>query len=232
MKLFRENNGDGRFRVKLPWKINPDNMENNRAQAINRDIKLIKQLKRQNLYGQFEEQIQEMIDTGIIKRVNEDYPKRYLPLLAVIKPDKESTKVRVCLDAKSKYNGFSWNDGQYKGKVEMTDVWEIITRFRCGDVTLLGDIKKMFWQIRLSEEEEQYHGIIFNGDTLVFTRLSFGGKSSPNIADGCMIKIAEHGEEKYPQATNTLLDKRYVDDIADSNLDVIEILCGVTWLLN
>ena len=33
MKLSREN-GDGRFKVNLPWKINPDVMENNRSQAI------------------------------------------------------------------------------------------------------------------------------------------------------------------------------------------------------
>ena len=66
------------------------------------------------------------------------YPKRYLPLLAIVNLDRESIKVRVCLDAKSKYKGVSLNDVLLKGRLEMNDI-------RSGKNALLGDIKNIFF---------------------------------------------------------------------------------------
>ena len=58
----------------------------------------------------FEEQINEVMKEGVLHRVVARYPKRYLPLLAIVNLERESTKVRVCLDAKSKYKGVSLYD--------------------------------------------------------------------------------------------------------------------------
>ena len=57
----------------------------------------------------------------------------------------------------------------------------------------------------------------------VFTRICFGSKSSPNIADTCMVKVAKSGEEDYPYTAHVLTEKRYVDDIgeANSNLNIV-----------
>ena len=68
-----------------------------------------------------------MVNGGILKAVDKELPKRYLPLLAVIDLQRDSTKIRVCLDGKSRYHGLSFNDALFKGKLEMTDVMEIIT---------------------------------------------------------------------------------------------------------
>ena len=42
-----------------------------------------------------------MISLVMLRKVDSSYPKRYLPLLAVVDLEKESTKVRVCLDSKT-----------------------------------------------------------------------------------------------------------------------------------
>ena len=131
-----------------------------------------------------------------------------------MQPNKETTKVRVCLDAKSKYRNVSLNDALLKGKLEMPDIMQIITRFRVGKVAMIGDIQKMFWQIRLHPDDQQYHGVIWKGKSFVFTRVSFGGKPSPPIADESMIKIAHEGKTDYPLAADAILDNRYMDDIA------------------
>ena len=66
---------------------------------------------------------------------------------------------------------FSFNDALVKRKLE-------ITQFRCGEISITGDVRKMFWQILLDKTNEQYHGIVYKGQTYVFTRVSFGGTSS------------------------------------------------------
>ena len=80
----------------------------------------------------------------------------------------------------------------------MTDVMEVITQFRCGEIGITGDVRNMFWQISLDKTDEQYHGVVYKGQTYVFTRVSFGGTSSPNIAEACMVYIAASGERTHP----------------------------------
>ena len=184
------------------------NLENNRLHAINRDRKLMKQLSNRGIKELFDAQIKEMVETGILRKVDDDHPKRYLPLLAVINMEKESTKVRVCLDAKSKYRGLSFNAALFIGKLETMNIMEIITQFRSGKFAISGDIRKMFWQILLDKYDEPYHGIICEGETYVFTRISFGGTPSPNIADECMLTIAKRGEGPYPAESKVIREKR------------------------
>ena len=54
-------------------------------------------------------------------------------------------------------------------------------------------------------------------DTYVFTRICFGNKPSPTIAELSMIKMAQVGKETHPLASNMLLKNRYVDDIIESS---------------
>ena len=172
MKSAWSNDGTGRFQVELPWKINPKTLDNNREQAMNRDFNLRHKLnKSAMIYELFQEQILDMVKNGIIYEVDPEYPKRYLPLLAVINLEKDSSKVRICLDAKCKFKGISLNGALLNGRLEMVDIFQVLTRFRCGAFAILEDIKEMFWQIRLSDDDAQYHGISWDGQTYVFTRV-------------------------------------------------------------
>ena len=89
-----------------------------------------------------------MVATGVVRKVDAAYPKRYLPLLAVSNLERESSKVRICLDAKSKFEGISFNDYLLNGRVEMNDIFKVLNGFRCGSCAIQGDVKKMFWQIK------------------------------------------------------------------------------------
>ena len=144
---------------------------------------------------------------GIIEKTNPLRVKRYIPLLAVINLERESSKVRVCLDSKSKYHGLSLNDAFLKGKHQLCDIYQIIMRFRSGSSALIGDVKKMFWQIKISNEDQKYHGIIYKGETYVFTMICFGNKSSPPIAELSMVKAAQSGKESHPLAHTALIYK-------------------------
>ena len=58
----------------------------------------------------------------------------------------------------------------------------------------------MFWQIKISEEDQKYHGVIYKGKSHMFTRVCFGNTPSPPIAEIGMMKIAEHGKISHPLA--------------------------------
>ena len=203
---------DGNFNVKTPWKRKPTEEENNRFQVLARSEALEERLsKNPEVNELFNEQVREMITNGVLR------PKRYIPLIAVIDLERESTKFRICLDSKLKYFGYSLNDFLLKGKHVMSDILQIITRFRTGRYVLIGDVKKMFWQFKILEEDQKYHGIIYKGDMYVFTRVCFGNKSSPPIAETGMIKVAEQGKISHPYASFALLFKRFMDDIFEAN---------------
>ena len=106
----------------------------------------------------------------------------------------------------------------------MTDIFQGLTGFSCGKFTIQGDIKKMFCQIKLNKSDEQYHGVMFDGKTYVFTRVCFGNKSSPNIANECVMRIATEGKDKFPHGAKVITDKRYVDDILEACSGESEIM--------
>ena len=151
----------GRFEVKLPCKVDPNTLSNNWAQAINRSIALEHKLSKDlNVLHMFNEQVKEMISLGVLKKVDSSHPKCYLPLLAVVNLEKESTKVRVCLNSKTKFGGLSLNDVLLHGKYEINDIFQTIMRFRSGIYKLIGDIRKMFWQIKIVDSDQKLHCII------------------------------------------------------------------------
>ena len=100
----------------------------------------------------------------------------------------------------------------------MSDIFQVLTVFRSGDIAIQGDIKKMFWQILLSEYDQQFHGVIYKGKTHVFTRVCFGDKPSPMIADSCMRLIAEEEKDQFPEGSDVICKKRFVDDLLDSSI--------------
>ena len=227
MKDAWSNDASGRFEVKLPWKIDPATLSNNRNQAISRSISLERKLSKDpEIEKMFNDQIEEMISLNILSKIDPSYPKRYLPLLAVVNLERESSKVRVCLDSKSRHSGKSLNDAFLKGKHDIGDIFQIITRFRCGKYASVGDIRKMFWQIKIHESDQIYHGVIHKGETFVFTRVCFGNKPSPPIADASMVKMAHHGHESHPLASNALINNRFMDDLlnANSNAKVLKTI--------
>ena len=148
----------------------------------------------------FTKQIQEMISNGILKEVDESYPKRYLPLLAVTDLERESTKVRVCLDARTRHQNISMNDVLLKGRLEIPNILTIIMKYRTGEIVLIGDIQKMYWQIKIHESDHKYHGIVWNAKTFVFTRICFGEKPSSPIAEESMIRVSQAGKNTHPEA--------------------------------
>ena len=113
----------GRYEVRQPWKdthpILPDNYET----SLKRLKNLLNRLKEEpNVLLEYNAVIREQIKNGVVEEVSEPETGEvgrvhYLPHHAVIRRDKETTKLRIVYDASCKSNGTSLNDCLYTGPV-------------------------------------------------------------------------------------------------------------------
>ena len=95
--------------------------------------------------------------------------------------------MRVVYDASAKDNGPSLNDCLYTGPALAQNILDILLRFRCHKVALVGDIEKAFLMLLIQESDQDVLRFLWVDDiknpnpkitTLRFTRVVFGVSSS------------------------------------------------------
>ena len=111
----------------------------------------------------------------------------YLPHHAVIKNERDTTKTRIVFDASSKIgNNPSLNDCLHSVPCLLPLIFDILLRFRIGDVALVADIKQAFLNIEIDEGDRDFLRILWvenisekdKMDVYRFLRVVFGVTSS------------------------------------------------------
>ena len=132
-----------------------------------------------------------------------------LPHFPVIRPDIDTTKVRVVFDAAMKYEGKSLNDALRPGLKLQREVLDVLTRFRKARVALMADISEMFLQIVLREEDRSYHRFLWRDfdaskepDVYEFRRLLFGNAASPFCSQYVLHYHAQAHRTEFPRRPN------------------------------
>lgn len=122
---------------------------------------------RQNpqLLRQYNDVIQKQIEMGVLERVDimggppesisggPKGPVHYLPHHAVVKPDSQTTKVRIVYDASARSGGPSLNDCLHVGPKFNQLIMEILLRFRVHRVAVIADIEKSFLMISIDPKD-------------------------------------------------------------------------------
>lgn len=148
---------DGRYEVNLPWKeqhqILPDNFDMSRRRLMS----LLQRLQRNpEVLKEYDAVIKDQLNRGIVeivdeKDVGEMGKVHYMPHHAVIRRDKQTTKLRILYDASAKSSGPSLNDCLYIGPAMTQSVMDIILRFRSHIIALAGDIEKAFLMVSIAK---------------------------------------------------------------------------------
>ena len=90
--------------------------------------------------------IRQQLERSIVKEVKDPEVApdvtHHLPHQAVIRQDKETTKVRVVYDASARSSGPSLNDCLHTGPKFNQRILEILLRFRCYPIAFIADIEK------------------------------------------------------------------------------------------
>ena len=178
--------------------------------------------------------IKDQLQKGIVERVNESEAceigkVHYLPHHAVIRRDKETTRLRVVYDASSKSNGISLNSCLYTGPSLSQNIFDILIRFRSFKVAMISDIEKAFLMVSIAEADRNVLKFLWVDDiskekqeiiVLRFTRVIFGVSSSPFLLNATIAHHIGQYETVDPTFVERFLENIYVDDLSAGGASV------------
>ena len=187
---------NGRYKVALPWKdshpILPDNYQLN----LSRMNGLLWRLQQdKDILREYNSIIKTQIQQGIVEII--EHPEQtnaerihYLPHHAVVRRDKDTTKLRIVYDASSKVNGPSLNECLHAGPKFDQKILDVLLRFCVHKVAVAADIEKAFLMIAMTEKDRDVLRFLWVDDVsnpspktieLRFTCVVFGVLSSPSF---------------------------------------------------
>lgn len=230
-EIFEEStyrNDEGRYVVRLPFKTSNPECKHGQSKeiALRRFESLEKRLlKHPNLQEEYKNVIQDYIDQGHMCQITEQRELEdpyvvYLPHHAVIRNDKETSKVRVVFDASSKgVNNISLNDNLLVGPKLQDDLRHILMRWRKHQICIVADLVQMYRQVVVDERDTDFQRILWrtNSDDAIqhykLLRLTFGTSCAPYLAVKSLQQLAKDEQAKYPLAANITLQDYYMDDL-------------------
>ena len=232
---------DNRYEIKLPFKEGHSPVPDNYSLSQKRLARQLNRLKEDKEIAQkYDDVITEQLREGIIERVTkEDCAATsvgtitYLPHQHVLRPDKETTKLRVVFDASAKHKGegLSLNDVLDPGPSVLPLLYDILLRFRAGTVVLIGDIEKAFLNISITPEYRDFLCFLWVDDvnstdpevvTYRFGRLCFRLVSSPFLLNATVRHHMAKYVKKDPPFIETVLNSLYCDDFVGTLNDESE----------
>ncbi|XP_045449666.1 uncharacterized protein LOC123658273 [Melitaea cinxia] len=180
----------------MPFKESPEDslgesFYSARGRFLNLEKKLSKNLNFKQKYVDFIKEYQELGHLSEFDRPSFGF---YLRHHAVVREEKETTKVRIVFDASAKSSsGKSLNDIQLVGPVVRSDLFEILLRFRIHRFVLTGDIEKMYRQIEIDNSQRHLQLILWREDEeqplkiLKLNTVTYGMASAPHLATRCLL---------------------------------------------
>ena len=162
----------------------------------------------------------------------------YIPHHAV----STAKKFRIVYDASCKTTlGISSNEAQFVGPKLQRNLYEILMRFRRHKIAISADIKSMFLQVRLNQEQWNLQRIFWREHShqplkeYWLVVVTFGLASSPYLAVRSMLDIEPELEEQFPNAVNAIRNDFYMDDCITGARDeksAIELVNGIKTVLS
>ena len=167
------------------------------------------------------------LNKGYIRQVPNSEPEPdsewFLPHFPVVRPDRETTKVRIVFDASAKFNDRSLNTEALPGPKLQSNIFDILVRFRQELEVLVGDVSQMYHQLILKLEDRPFHRFPWRHlDTkslpqvYKFSRFVFGGCYCPFCTQFTWQIHTENHKSKNPLAAEAVHHNCYMDDLMPS----------------
>ncbi|XP_062714304.1 uncharacterized protein LOC134291053 [Aedes albopictus] len=213
-----------RYETGLLWRYDEIRLPNSRPMALRRYRLLEKRTaKDPELANALNQKIAEYTAKGYIRQLTKEEEEQpvarswYLPVFPVFNPNKPG-KVRIVWDAAATVFGISLNSALLKGPDQLCSLFSILLRFREHRIAITGDIREMFHQVRIRQQDRSCQRFFWkdeSGNTAVFEMcvMTFGACCSPSSAQFVKNLNAERFVAKYPQAVEVIIKRHYVDDM-------------------
>ncbi|XP_067628058.1 uncharacterized protein [Eurosta solidaginis] len=180
--------------------------------------------------------IESYIKNGYVRKLSNGEIMRnsrswFLPIFTVTNPNK--MKTRLVWDAAAKVCGVALNDVLLKGPDLMASLIGVLMRFRERRVAITGDIRQMFHQIKVRQEDLAAQQFLWRDgekarspDVYVMQVMTFGASCSPALANFIKNKNADRFISKHPEAVKAIHKNTFVDDwlqSVDSEQQMLEL---------
>ena len=226
-----------RYCTKLPWKTNHNHVPSNYDCSLSRLKSQLRKLKNEpEIMEEYNNIIQQQLNDGVIETVNGLEPAKkisYLPHMAVVRKDAETTKVRVVFDAscKERKSGTSLNDCLHVGPPLTPLLFDILVRFRENRIAIVGD--KAFLNIEVDPSDRDVLRFLWVDDiysdnpSIVEYRYKlvvFGVRSSPFLLNAVLRHHINSFKDVDPVFVSKLCQNFYVDDLVSGAGDKDQVL--------
>ncbi|XP_063630296.1 uncharacterized protein LOC134801610 [Cydia splendana] len=232
----------GRYEVHLPLKQTKEETiklcGETKQQAITRFQQIERKFQRNGkLKEEYTKVINEYLNLGHMKKVEKEDEREaiYLAHHPVIREDKDTTKVRIVYDASSKgSNGRSLNDSMLVGPTLQPDLRSLIIRWRCHKICVVGDIVKMYRQVKMTNNHTDLQRIVWRDEasgileSYQLLTVTFGTAAAPWLAVRTLLQLADDESERYPRGAAVVKDSFYMDDLMTGHEDLSEmkVICN------
>ncbi|XP_043487121.1 uncharacterized protein LOC122514393 [Polistes fuscatus] len=251
-KIFQETlrrDRRGRYVVKLPLKAElPLVATEMKRMALNSLSALHRRFARDSRLAQaYREFMKSYEELGHMSRVPRSetlcQEAWYLPHHAVVQQNNSRWKLRVVFDASRRTrDGHSLNSFLLTGPALQGDLSLILLNWRRYRVVFTADIVKMFRQIRVVPEHQDYQRIIWSPDAssepveFRLNTVTYGTACAPYLAIRTLSQLVQDEGTRFPLGARCLQTETYVDDIfagADDiatairkRVDIVELLAS------
>ncbi|XP_064463407.1 uncharacterized protein LOC135374345 [Ornithodoros turicata] len=221
---------DGHYVVSLPWKANPNTLDDNYAVAEKRLHRLVNRLTSNGCLSEYDEAVRGYLKRGHAEKAPDATGTHgrvyYMPHRAVIKPDSSSTRLRVVFDASSHASkSSSLKDHLERGSKINSDLVPVLLRFRMNAIALTADIEKAFLQIAINEADRDALRFLWFADVPTvnhpfpaveewrMTRVPFGTTTSPFLLGATLQYHLRNARDDQAHVAAILERSFYVDDL-------------------
>ena len=148
----------------LPWSIEKGDLTNNKSAVLGVMDSTIRKLgKDQSWRIIYDQQLRDLLGNGFAREVLHDELSEwvksggsvyYIAHQMALNPSSKSTPVRVVFNSSQKFRGQSLNSSWELGPDVLNSLHGVLLRFRENYFAAQGDVKKMYYMIRIPKAEQ------------------------------------------------------------------------------
>ncbi|XP_036339809.1 uncharacterized protein LOC118749147 [Rhagoletis pomonella] len=227
---------EGRYVVRLPMKPDADisQLTSTKYDAVKLLQHLRRRLSRDSVMGSmYEEFMNDYLSLQHMELINDNAitisPACYLPHHGVWKESSTATKLRVVFNASKRCcSGKSLNDCLFSGPKLQNDLTSVVLNWRRYRIAVTADIAKMYRQILVDEQDLDLKRIVWHSDSqeklshFRHKTVTYGMNCAPYLAMKVLQTLAADEQHNFPEVTQILLNKFYVDDVLTGGDSVVE----------
>ena len=218
-----------------PWVQDPAILPNNFKSVFGRLKSTEKRLQHDvELSDAYRREVKDMVGRGVARQLTKTEintyrgPVHYIAHFPVLKPTSASTPVRIVFDPTTKFMGHQLNAFWAKDPNVVSNLFNVLIRFRRDLVGIAGDISKMYHSVKLEQKEQHVHRFLWRDmevdkppEHYALTTVTFGDRPSSVLATVAMQFTARMQQSEYPDVVEVVKRDTYVDDLLP-NSDSLE----------